>query len=584
MWGSTARGLVVALSCAACDPGVQAVDTDDADTDAPVVSLTPLDPVAQAVRVSVSLRGFRPTLVELDAVRVDPDALNGLVDTWLTDPGFGATIRELYAEALLMRSVDLTFPQLGPHLRTPQRALMDAVSEEPLALIERVVTEGRPFSDIVTADTTVLDDVAARMWAGHAYETSVGGEQEVQWRDGRPAAGILSTNGLWARYPSNGTNYNRGRANLIASALLCEDFLGRDVPVSGDVDLSDPAAVATAVSTRPECVSCHQALDPLAAHLWIFDPVISPGSVALSEITGCTAWPLDQCYPFSPHLPDGGLAPTLLGLRKPGFYGAKTRNLADLGQAIAADPRFAQCTAKRFWSWFTQTPLDDVPFSITASLQRQFTDSGLDARALARAVVTHPEFLARDADDPAVAARLTGPLLLRPFQHARTLEALTGLRYARDTADLVCLTTGLTCYGSVELATDDVYGYRAMIGGIDGARVTRPTHTFTPVRLLFAAALAEEAAGDVVRHDLAPGATDRQLLTVGPTDTDEPVVRAQLVDLHAALYAEVLDARDAAIDADWALFADTLTRTRDPDTSWKVVLAAMLQSPELLTY
>ncbi len=584
---SSQRLLCVTL--AACGDPSGPAGTDDTDpTHAVDTDVSGgrvwLPPEAQAVRVSMALRGVHPTAADLQTVRADPTQLPTLVDAWLDDPRFGETVRDLYNEVLLTRSVDQQFPQLGPLLKVPRKQILDAVGDEPLALIERVVLEDRPFTDVVTSSTTVLDAVGAKIWSGHDYAAGGPDEQEVHWTDHRPAAGVLSTNALWSRHPSNGSNYNRGRANVIADALLCEDFMSRDVQIGGDVDLSDPAAVNRAVSTRPECVSCHQALDPLASNLWVFSPIVSPGSVAVSYLAGCSTFPLDQCYPFDPYLKDGGLVPVLLGLRAPGYYGHATADLGDVGAAIAADPRFAQCAARRFWSGFAEVPISDVPFDLVADLQRAFTSSGFNAKALARAAVLSPDFLTLDASDPDVAARAVGPLVVRPFQHARLIEDLTGFAYTLSTDDLICATTKLNCYGDVELATDDVYGFRSMTGGIDGVRVTRPTHTFTPVKLLFAAAIAEEAAGWVVKKELRATGERALLDQVGPTTTDEPTVRAQLASLHQRLYAESVTADSAAVDADWALWSTVLVRTADPDDAWSATLSAMLQAPDLLVY
>ncbi|MCB9681551.1 MAG: DUF1800 family protein [Alphaproteobacteria bacterium] len=581
--------LLLAVGCAGVDPDGGTDDGVDTDT-TPSTADGPrqlLSPTEQAVRISTALRARHPTAAELQAVADDPAALDALVDTWLDDPALGATIRSMYAEVLLQRSVDLNYPPLGPLIDATRQELVGAVAEEPLALIERVVTQGLPFTDIVTADWTVLDSTASQMWSGHDYPQGASGEQVVHYTDGRPLAGILSTNGLWARHVSAGSNYHRGRANLIADALLCEDFLARDVPIPGDLDLSDDAVVANALAERPECVSCHQALDPLAANLWDFHPEYTTGAVATSYLAGCaTGAPfLGLCYPFDPYRPALGLGRVLLRLREPGYYGTPTDDLADVGADIAADPRFARCTVQRFWSWFTETPLEDAPFEVVARLQQDFVASGYDARALLRTIVTHPDFLAVDANRPELAVRAPGPLVVRPFQHARIVEGITGFSWKVKVDDLLCTAGRLGCYGDVVLAEDDVKGFRAMTGGVDGARVTSPTHTMTPVKALFAAALAEEAAGWVVRQELGIGAGTRRLFTQVDADTtDEVTVRAQLASLHADVLAELVAPDDPAVDASFALWSTVLARGGSPLEAWKATLSAMLQSPQILLY
>lgn len=576
--------LGLALWACAPDDAVPADDTVVDDTTAPPedVARTLLPPEAQLVRQSMALRGVRPTVDELDAVRAAPDAAGPLVDAWLDDPRFGATVRDLYAEVLSLRATNLRMPQLGVMATVPEGEIMRALSEEPLALIERVVMEDQPFTEIVTADWSVLDGRAAKIWRGHDYAAGGPDVQIVHWTDGRPAAGLLSTNGLWARHVSNGANDHRGRANRIAGALLCEDFLTRDVPIDGSVDLSDPDEVAHAVSTNPACVSCHQALDPLAANLWTVQPVPSEGAVFLAQATGCVGLLDDLCYPIKMHYPELAPAWLLLGLRPPSYYGQQSADRADLGQHIASDPRFAQCAAKRAWAHLTETPLDEVPFEVTVDLQRRFVASNYDFKALARDVVTHPDFLSRAVAPP---APLPGPQIVRPEALGRMIEDLTGFRYIQQVDNLACTLTGLLCYGDVDLTADDTWGMRAMAGGVNGERVIRPTHTPTPTRLLFQRAIAEEAAGWVVPRDLRePDPAQRHLLRLVEGDTaDEPAVRAQIAWLHARVLGEVVPTESPEVDASWALWSDVASR-RAPDGAWQALIAALLQSPRAMFY
>jgi hypothetical protein len=574
--------ILLLLACGAPDPA----DGPPPTVDPPAVSeLVPLPPRHQLVRISTALRGVRPSAEERETT--DPAARDALIDAWLDDPRFGATVRDLYAELLLMRSTELRLLQTGPMASVPMGEISRALSEEPLALIEHVVMHDRPFTEIVTADYTLLDGRAAKIWRDHDYDPQGPDLQQVRWTDGRPAAGILSTNGLWTRHPSNGANYHRGRANRVSSTLLCQDFLTSDVPIDPTIDLSDDAAVADAVNRNPACVACHQDLDPLAAHLWPFQPVVSEGSQLLAQLSGCTLLG-DLCYPMAMYQPLFTNAWLVLGLRPPAYDDEPSRDVGDLGRHIAADPRFARCAADRFWSYLTQTPRLEIPDRVTDALQATFIDSGFSAKALARAVVTHPEFLARDAATPGLAAELPGPQLLRPEQLGRLLDDLTGFRMIVEVDELVCTLTGLTCYGDVDWMADDVYGMRAIAGGIDGARVTEPTHTATPTRLLALAAMAEEAAGWVVPRDLQePDASARRLLHLVERDTteerDEAALRAQLVALHARVLGEDVATDGPEVAADLALWTAVRAR-RDPEAAWKALLTAMFQSPQLLFY
>ena len=341
--------------------------------------------------------------------------------------------------------------------------------------------------------------------------------------------------------------------------------------------------VADALNTQDECVACHQSLDPLASHFFVVRNRLAPFQVQNAYAADCEGRGAASCYPIAMYNPRGETAWERVGLRAPGYFGLASDNLGTLGQQIADDPRFAQCTVRRFVSYFTQTPAAEVPLQTIAPLQARFEDSGFDARDLVRAIVTDPSFLDAEAED--------GPGLLaaRPFQLAASIEALTGFRYVVNIDGERCRQTGNNCIGDLDMVYDDAFGFRAMAGGIDGFRVTRPTWTTTPTKSLFLAALAEEAAGHVVDTDFAAPAASRRLLDeVEPDTTDEDMIRAQLVALHRRLFGEALEADDVQIDEAYALFEAALTlRSGRPDPAvdaWKVTLTGLLQDPRMLLY
>ena len=66
---------------------------------------------------------------------------------------------------------------------------------------------------------------------------------------------------------------------------------------------------------------------------------------------------------------------------------------------------------------------------------------------------------------------------------------------------------------------DDLVGFRAMSGGVDGFSVTSPTHTPTPVKLLAFAAYAEDAAGYAVSKEFAEPKDTRALFGLVDANT-----------------------------------------------------------------
>ena len=541
-----------------------------------------LESSAAVKRVSLALRGLNPSLTELESIQDGKETLETLAAQYTESDAFGETIKDMYAEILLIRAADLIFPREGPLGPISNSDVRNALSEEPLNLIREVVLSDQPFTDILTADWTMLDDVGSQIWADHTYDDALGGLQRVQYTDGRPAAGVLSTNPFLVRHESNGANYNRGRASMVADMFLCEPFGRRDIPITGDVDLSDDEAVANALQSDPQCVACHQVVDPLAQHFWGFRPRLVANQIIRAYADGdCSE--ASPCYPITMYpliSPRLGERPwERLGLRGPNYWGADTADLADMGAEIATDPRFARCTVEQFVSYFAQTDREDLDADLISKHQAVFVESGYDAKALAQSIVTDPWFLARtkNADFTSTTPEPPGAQVLRPEQLERTIEGLTDFRLVYDLSSRQNI-------GDIRVMLNDGLGFRAMAGGIDGFSVLEPVHTLTPVRLLVYSAYAEEAAGFVVDEEFQKPLNERKLLNrVAEDDSDEAMVRAQLTHLHALIYSQIVDSSDPSIDDLYELWL-TGFESEGANLAWKTVLTAMFQAPQAILY
>jgi hypothetical protein len=565
---------------------------DDDDGELPDPTVVMLEPAERLVRISMALRGIRPRPDELAAVEADPAALGAIVDGYLGDPAFGETIRDLHNDALLVLSdyfiYPAGYPAIGPLEGRDPFALNRAITEAPLRLVEHVVMNDRPYGEIVTADYTVADAQVAAVWGLEG-----GGEdewQETRWTDGRDNAGILSDGWLFQRHSSTPSNANRGRANAISRALLCYDFADRDIVLDATVDLADPDAVADAVVDNPACASCHQGLDPLASFFGDFYPQYIPSDiVATAPAEDQLAYPLRTWYP--------GLFELYLGvpMRAPSYFGTPAQGLAGLGALIAEDPRFSLCAAQRFYAYFHQVDLEAVPDRDAAELQRVLVDSGMDAKALTRAIVMSDEFAAAglalpegfDVDDPDAldpAIDVVGVKKARPLQLRRMFEDLTGFDWRTDLSLLVSEDTpnGL---GKVSLLDDSFLGYAVLAGGLDSIYVTRASHTYSATVSLVLRSLAQISANVVVDADFAVPAGERRLLDrVEPGTVDEASIRAQLVALHLRLYGGHVAVDGEDIDDGWALFSGALAHGGDPLRAWKVTLTALLQDVRIAYY
>lgn len=527
-----------------------------------------LPPADRAIRVSMAVRGVRPTVAELDRVRRDPAALDALVDAWIEDPRFEETVRDLHAEVLWLRTdTQPTLPPVGPLAGRTRGEVQSAIAEGPLQRIASVVTRGRPYRELLSTNETMVNEVLADVY-GLPWDPAGPDWQVARWTDGRPAAGLLSENGLWLRHISSDTNHHRARAAAVLRVFLCDDLSGRDLGVLG-IDLTAADAVVDAVSTQPACTGCHDLLDPVAGLFWGYKRYILRSEVSDAYRAGCLDD--DYCYPIGLYDPEregqwheAELPPTGLG-------GRSLVDLADLGAAIVADPAFGACTARRFAGYLWQVDPDDVD---VAPLAVVFERANQDARALVKAIVLDPAFLAASAPRQVV----------RPEQYARMLEDLTGFRWTADPDPPGCADAFPTCWGTVDLLNDDLYGFRLLAGGIDGYAVRRPTHAPTPTQVLVFERAAVEAAGFVVARDLADPASARLLRLVGPDTVNEVAVRAQIAALHHRILGEVLAPYGGAIEDSVDLWTDALGRHGRPSAAWQLLVAALLVDARAVTY
>ena len=132
---------------------------DTSPTDRPAV-----DAEARLVRASMALRGIRPSIQELDRVHAHPKQVEAVIDGWMTGPELDETMGHLHAELLRTRvEINSVLPAVGPLSGVPAGEIQGAINEAPLQLIREVIRSDRPYSEIVTADFTMVNTVLAEI-------------------------------------------------------------------------------------------------------------------------------------------------------------------------------------------------------------------------------------------------------------------------------------------------------------------------------------------------------------------------------------------------------------------------------------
>lgn len=548
-----------------------------------------LSPVEQGIRTSIALRGVRPSPAEIEQLIDDPASLHVLREAWLHEPSFGAIVRDLHEEILLLRGdVAQPPPAMGPLEDRSLEEVHRATSEAPLRLIEDIVVHDRPYTEILTTDQVMTDAITSIAW-GLPHDPGGPEWQRTTWPDGRPAAGVLASTQLYYRWPSAGDNFHRGRAAVVRAAFLCDELAAADVPTpEGGLSEADPLL-------DPACQACHRALDPMSSAFWGFKEYLPPGAMRVMLLSDCDPDAVnpdafgndprgeyaltDLCYPLVPYAAANEALWDQVDQPPPALDGHPVADLAELGQQIVDDPRFARCTARRFASFLLQAPPGALPDAFVEELAGTFIDTGASARELIRSVVQSDAFLARSGGRW---PELAGAQILRPEAIARQIEALTGFRWTARTDPPGC---GRECWGVIDLLRSDAAGFHTLLGGFDGVQLAHPARTALPGQQLVLARLAAEAAAHVVASDLAEADPDqRRLLTAiaDPTTSDPALLREQLAALHLRILA--LPPQPAEIDALVALHADARARHGDAAGGWRVVIAALLMDPSWVVF
>jgi hypothetical protein len=511
--------------------------------------LVALDAPRLLRRMSLDLRGVLPSTEELDTVEADPTTVDTWRDAWLDDPRLEERLVRLFAEAWHTRVDEMPLVAADFGLdEDDEYTLARSAGEEPLRLLAHIVVTDRPWTDVVTADYTMANETLGAIWPLD-YPADAMGWQEARYTDGRPALGVLATNGLWWRYETTIFNFNRTRAAAVTRLLLCDDYLLRPVTLRATPSLADVDGTELATTTEADCLACHASLDPLAVNLFGF-------------------WPFDRYDPLELdeyHPEREPLGERYLAVEA-AYFGAPVNGPADLGPHLAADPRLAQCAvrtiAEALWRRQADGPED---FDQLEAIRRDFVAGGLHLKDAIRAITDTAVYragsLGEDAGDLTADRELT-VRTMSPDLLESALADLTGWTWARD--------------GYAQLDNDTI-GYRVMAGGVDGLLATRPT--WDPgVTWALVAANAARGAADSVGAELG-----RTPLLAGVTPTTPPDDPAFVALLHALHWRLFGTRADAAWDAEMTTLWTDVEATDDAQAAWAAVLQVCFRDPAFLS-
>lgn len=533
-----------------------------------------IDLAATLRKAKVQLVGALPTPEELEAVATGGEgALDDLLAEYMTQDAFYNTLTRWQNDTFLTdkyffgnNATDLLDGDEYPNRRwydeidgdteegqLARRWSNRSVAREPLALINYVIRNDRPYTEVLTADYMLLNPYSAKV-----YGAAVDFDDEwdpTEFREvrleGVPHAGILTSPMFLNRYPTTPTNRNRHRARMVYKFFMATDILQKaDRPV-------DPTKIRDHNPTmnNEQCTICHASVDPMAGAFLNWD---------------------DRGRYVQP---DGGWFDDM---RPPGFGEADVppddwgKSLSWLASQIVKDDRFALSAVQQMYTGLVGrapvvNPTDQSDPQFDAKLQyfnleqaflRTVTDafvaSGYKVKTIIPAIVKSPFYRADTVSDElteeenAALANLGTTRLLTPEELNQKLVAVMGRPWQYRQQDRNQLL--------------DTREYRFFYGGMDSdnitTRITEPNGMMANIQLR----MANEMACYSVARDFARDPAERLLfphveLAYTPEDDNgfpipqaEDTIRKNIRYLHYRILGEVLTPGHSQEEATFELF------------------------------
>lgn len=526
---------------------------EDVDQEQETTAYEPLESAQLLRRLSLDLRGVLPTAEETAAVEADPDAVWTYRDAFLEDDRLRMRLVHMLGERWLTRFEEQEVSYVDYDLEDTQGyEYVTTFGEEPLQLMAEVAVSDEPWPTIVTADWMMANELMSEIWPVDRPEGD--GWQRSTWTDGRPAAGVLVSTGLWWRYTSVGGNNHRGRVAAISRLLLCEDYLERPVSFSrtGGLDAEETEA---AMFSDDACLGCHSSIEPMR--------VVFYGFTSLVQYNAHEA---DRYHPERERM---GLLTEGI---EPAYFGEPIEGLADLGVKVAADRRFYRCTAEQAAQSLWRRSTEDADEDTILELRDGFVDGGFLYKDLLAAVTETEAYQA---------GSLTGEASTDQQDYERTIRMLTPAQVQTVIEDL----TGFVWSNEDgwDVFQADMHGYRQLAGGVDGIAVTSPQMDPGLTWALATERYMELAADYAVATELVDNQEGAGLF--GELTLDDRPGDAAFTDALDAIW---LRATSRELDADTRSSLESLwtdaEANADASEAWALVLSVILRDPLVVTY
>ena len=540
-------------------------------------------PLEDALRkASLQLVGRLPTAGEQELTSSDGEGgLRTVLDGMMNEQAFYDRLSEIFNDLILTNrylaangppegAINLMrpFPNArwfdpGEDLRDDdyrdlRATTNDSVASEPLQLINYVVKNELPMSEILTADYFLVNGYSAKSYGVEDQLSFIDEWDANEWMPAQltniPHAGMLTSLMFLNRYPTSDTNVNRGRSRVVYDLFLDLDILALDGtrPDGTAVDISSQAPTMD----NEDCVVCHSLLDPVASSFqnWNRRGFYRPNQ------------------PWYDDMFQAGFA----GVDRPDYE--STSSLQWLSSELIKDPSFNDAMVRIVYNGLTgQEPLnppgdeateaESDPYLAESSHLAELTDifvaDNQNLKTLVKEIVLSPYWRAEglESNTFAIVHEETGAArLLTPEMLHRKVNAVLGFEW-RGFLDRYYIFKDISFTARL---LDNRTFYNQIYGGIDSfaitQRLTEPNGLMASVQ----ERMANELACYAVPNDFIADSEDRLLFpfvemsTQAGDDESEDSIKSNIQHLHAHLLGEQLDIDDAEITTTYALFTAVL--------------------------
>ena len=453
---------------------------------------------------------------------------------------------------------------------------VNSMARAPLELIAYVVENDLPYTEILTANYTMVTPIANEILrsgitfnTNEVYEFQPGQHRGQVLPDDQlisefvqgqgfsvfshgefvdyPHAGILNTQAYLNRYPSTETNRNRAR-----SRWTNYHFLGVDIEKSA-TRTTDPDALADTNNptlNNSNCTICHQTMDPVAGTFQNY----GDEGLYRNSYGGLDA--LSDSYKYAEN-PDGLLPSQAYvdgdtwyrDMLTPGFANAVApdagNSLQWLASEITSDPRFAIATIKFWWPALMGTDVLEAPeVSTDTNFSVQLAAFEEQNEYIKNLAVDFSEGIA--GGSPFNLKDMIVEMMMSRWFRANALsDSTTGSETLGAAASLATIgTRRLLTPAELENKVHDLFGwrwneypdeysingrrtsllnrYRIYYGGIDSVGIQDRATALTPLMFNVAELMAIKIACPAVLIDLQRPNAERELFK-GITVDDTPI-------------------------------------------------------------